>query len=619
MKSQSRGIHHLQFISCVLLIAATLTNCTHLQQTQKTEVKPYEVAREGAWCWFADPRAVHHQNEDGTINKSYIGYIDIHGNIKATQHDFKTGQSNEVLIRSYFQPDDHDNPTFLILPDDRVMIFYSRHTDEPCFYYRISKTPGDITSLSQEYKIPTKFNTTYPSPFILSDDPTHFYICWRGISWHPTIAKFTVPTTNETTECVWGPYQMVQSTASRPYAKYTSNGKDKIMLAYTTGHPDPTMPNYLYYNYIDINTLELKDVKGNVLSKIGEEIYHVAATPDYKNTYPDAVVDPSPLRNWLWQVVLDQDENPAIAMVTISADKTSHDYYYAKWNGESWTKTFLANGGGHFHQSPNIENCYSGGMAIDDQNTSEVYCSVPVTGKYGTVYELIKYVVDDNNTVVTTDTITKDSEFNNARPYIISNRKDSPLKLTWMNGNYYDWIVSRERPLGFCTSIYADYDVTPIVKTGQKLLLQYDDVQKDQVKRDFAFENVDQFDVQLNVQLDTAKYSGSLLTIGDITYGVDGTSLKPYVAIKNQDVYNSTNVLGNSDIWQVKPRSTSGNWYAPMPFSNINLLISYRNNVLTTYINGSIDQVITTEIETVSNIKISNVVDRINSLNIFSN
>ncbi|MDP4271744.1 MAG: BNR-4 repeat-containing protein, partial [Bacteroidota bacterium] len=145
------------------------------------------VTKEGAWCWFADPRSLHYENASGTINSTYISYIDIHGSIKATQHNFLTGKNNEVLIRSCFQPDDHDVPTFLVLPDERVMIFYSRHTDEARFYYRISKKPGDITSLGDEKIITTTNNTTYPNPFIMSDDPTHIYLCWRGINWHPTI------------------------------------------------------------------------------------------------------------------------------------------------------------------------------------------------------------------------------------------------------------------------------------------------------------------------------------------------------------------------------------------------------------------------------------------------
>ena len=108
------------------------------------------VTEEGAWCWFADPRALHYQNEDGSINMTYMGYIDVHGNIKAMQYDFNRGRQDEVLVRTYFQPDDHNNPTFLVLPDGRVMVFYSRHTDEPCFYYRVSQRPGDITWLGEE-------------------------------------------------------------------------------------------------------------------------------------------------------------------------------------------------------------------------------------------------------------------------------------------------------------------------------------------------------------------------------------------------------------------------------------------------------------------------------------
>ena len=190
----------------------------------------YPVTTEGAWCWFADPRALHYENKGGTINMTYIGYIDIHGNIKAMQYDFKKKKQDEVLIRSYFQPDDHNNPTFLVLPDERIMIFYSRHTDEPCFYYRVSRNPGDITTLGEEKMIKTKNNTTYPSPFILSDDPEHIYLCWRGIGWHPTIAKLSLPDEKDEVNVVWGPYQMVKSTGARPYAKYMSNGKDRIYL-----------------------------------------------------------------------------------------------------------------------------------------------------------------------------------------------------------------------------------------------------------------------------------------------------------------------------------------------------------------------------------------------------
>ena len=77
------------------------------------------VTNEGAWCWFADPRALHYENAAGTINATYLGYIDVHGNVMATQYDWMTHRKTDVLIRSYFQPDDHNNPTFVVHPPHR--------------------------------------------------------------------------------------------------------------------------------------------------------------------------------------------------------------------------------------------------------------------------------------------------------------------------------------------------------------------------------------------------------------------------------------------------------------------------------------------------------------------
>ena len=35
------------------------------------QFKSHIVADEGAWCWFADPRALHYENESKTINATY--------------------------------------------------------------------------------------------------------------------------------------------------------------------------------------------------------------------------------------------------------------------------------------------------------------------------------------------------------------------------------------------------------------------------------------------------------------------------------------------------------------------------------------------------------------------
>lgn len=562
-----------------------------LASAQSIPNNGYEVAQEGAWCWFADPRALHYTNKSGTINKSWLGYIDIHGNIKAMQYDFLKKRQQEVLVRSYFQPDDHDNPTFLVLPDERVMIFYSRHTDEPCFYYRVSRKPGDITTLGDEKVIPLKDNTTYPSPFILSDDPTHIYLCWRGIKWHPTIARLTIPDKNDSLTVDWGPYQMVQSTGARPYCKYQSNGKDKIYLTYTTGHPDNEYPNFLYFNFVNIHNLQLNDINGNVLSTISQGPFQVSKRESYTQKYPFTVIDSTAdKRDWVWQIAYNKAQEPIVAMVRISKDKSSHDFYYAKWHNKTWKKTFLGNAGGHFHQTKDIELCYSSGMAIDPANPSTIYCSLPTDGKYGKVYELYKFTMDENGNIIKKEALTKNSEKNNVRPYILPGSEKTPLRLTWMRGDYYDWIVSKQRPLGYNTSIYCDFKGFPMETTVKGTPIRLNAKKGNGDMESFRFPTLKAFTVIADIDTIPENYAGILLTVGNLSYSIS-KELTPVISVNGRS-FTSSNKLATADSWTKYNRGTNGKWYKPVPLTRFRLQLSYSNGVLRTYVNGLADQYI---------------------------
>lgn len=528
----------------------------------------HTVADEGAWCWFADPRALHYENEAGTINMTYIGYIDYHGSIKATQVDWKTKTTSEVMIRSWFQPDDHDNPAFLVLPDERIMIIYSRHTDEACFYYRISKRPGDITSLGEEKRLATANNTTYPNPYILSDDPDHIYMCWRGIGWHPTVAQMSMPDANDNIKFTWGPYQMVQSTGSRPYAKYISNGKDKIYLAYTTGHPDNEYPNWLYCNAFDVNDKCLYDLNGKKLSKVQDGKFNVSKTDSYKSSYPATVVDATAnRRDWIWNMAFDGKGNPVIGMTKISQDKQNHEYYYAKWNGAKWNATFVADGGKYFHHSSNTENCYSSGMAIYRDNVNTVYCGVPVNG----IHEIWKYTLDDSGKVTASEAITKNSAKSNARPFVIEGTKNAKdgadaLRLSWMNGDYYYWIANTTYKAAYPTSIMAECDMPQNMEAKEGFSVAVD-----------------------GIMPGISQYKGDMFKVGDIVFGVNE---KQYSYIKiGGKTYVSSNVFGTADSWMTENKNTTdGVWYSKTPYTNVNITLTADGNMLTVYVNGIIDQ-----------------------------
>lgn len=544
------------------------------------------IDEESAWCWFADPRAIHYENEAGTINASYIGFIDVHGNIKAAQYDWTTGHKSEVLIRSYFQPDDHNNPTFLVLPDERILIIYSRHTDEAAFYYRISKQPGDITNLGEEKRLATANNTTYPSPFILSDDPTHWYLCWRGIGWHPTIARLTLPDENDNVMFDFGPKQIIQSTGTRPYAKYQSNGKDKIYLTYTTGHPDNEYPNWLYFNVIDINHGNgpiLRDINGTELKKISDGVFNVNKTSDYAKKYPMTIVDKTDnIRNWVWQISLDKDENPVIAYTHIDNAKTSHVYWYGRWTGSEWRRTWVQYAGHAFHQNWNsTERCYSGGMALDPDNINDLYLSIPTKdGAYNKdgVYEIWKYTINDEGTVSGSEQITRNSEQNNSRPFILPGSKNSPLRLIWMNGDYYYWMVKQGYPLGYPTDTRMNCEWTESI-----------DINDHEPSDSEAIEQTWNFGFILNQE----KYEGTLFTIGDaehFTYRINATTKRPEV-YSNGKVYTSQNALYTSDDWANKSTGTSGDNH-PTKLKKVVITVTCDNLRTVIYRNGLIDQVL---------------------------
>lgn len=574
--------------------------------------EPYSgnvVSSEGAWCWFADPRATHYENASGTINASWLGYIDVHGAIRATQYDFVSGQRSEVLVRSYFQPDDHNNPTFLVLPDERVLIIYSRHTDERAFYYRVSTRPGDITSLGEEKKIVTTANTTYPSPFILSDDPTHFYLCWRGINWHPTMARFTLPDENGNVTMDWGAHQIVQSTGARPYAKYASNGKDKIYVTYTTGHPDNEQPNWVYFNAININgggEPTLEDIIGTRLSTISQGPFNVNKKAEYKTQYPKTVVDaPSDQRDWVWQTALGDDGMPVIAMVRINGGKSEHVYYYAKWTGNDWRVTKLANGGGKFHSS-NTEYCYSGGMALDPQNTSDIYLSIPTDGASGSVFEIWKYTVAADGSVSATEQITRDSRKNNVRPYILPNSAGTPLRLAWMNGDYYYWMVRKGYPQGYPTDIRCDYVYTPrMTEAVAAPLWEADFGNAAAAGEALTVPASGAFTLSLNIGLGTS-YGSKIIDSPAFAYYINTTDqAKPAPEIKiNGKTYTDSSLLLCSDDWAVNSSGTSGDYW-PTRLTDFNLTLSYDGKTLTSYRNGLIDQCVAVEGLSAADLKIA--------------
>ncbi len=567
------------------------------------------IIADGATCWFADPRTLTVKNDADGKNITYIGYIDNVGNVRATQYDNKTGEYEEVLVRSNLQPDDHNNPAFLELPDHHIMIIYSRHTDEACFYYRVSKQPYDITTLAEERRLATEYNTTYPNPFILESDPDHIYMGWRGVDWHPTFAQLEMPTeaNGYTTSFTWGPQQIVRSniqgassTACRPYAKYASDGISKVWLTYTGTHPDNVDTNPIYCNYIDITDLTLHDAGGKQLQDLNKGRYTVSGSETETDT--QVVYRENNVRGWVWEIALDENSLPVIAMVKIDGSKKKHDYWLAHYTGSAWEKTNLPDPDDNtfFHQTPGTENCYSGGMSIDKANTHDVYASVPVHGAFGKVWEIVKYTLnDDYSAVETTTEITKDSVKNNARPYVANGSAEGDLRLTWFNGDYYYWIHSNQHGgLGYPVQMMTitDMEAMPVNNTldegdgtVKSLLTENNELA--------AAPGNGSFTISLELLQNDIADEGALLESGDLKVElkkqtVDDTynyaAVAPMITVGDR-TEKSQNLFSDS-AWYFSLGGTGGT-KSQSSLGWINYVITYdaASRELVTYVNGLID------------------------------
>ena len=242
------------------------------------------------------------------------------------------------------------------------------------------------------------------------------------------------------------------------------------------------------------------------------------------------------------------------------------------------------------------------------------------------VFEIIKYTVATSDYTVTSDTVTRNSLKNNVRPYVIHNSGNSPLRLVWMNGDYFHWIVSSIWP-GYPTAIHSDYNLYRKTGSIPKPVIHKTFTGKATKKNGALLttggkyvvvpaKSTGNFSVSLLLSIDTNAYKGTILQIGDLIYGLDGQTLKPYIQ-RGKTVYNSTNVLGTSDAWKMQRPETNGKLLAPQKLGFFRLWLTYTNGVLTVYINGLIDQRIETSNLSLYNPKVGGFKGKVTDLRIY--
>jgi hypothetical protein len=397
---------------------------------------------DGGWCWFSDPRAV---TRDGN---TYSGWVTEDGAIQVGMLDHRSGKVTTVNLHSEYERDDHDAPSFLFLPDGRLMAFYSKHGGSE-MNARVTVHPGDINEWQPERVLdisarPRPRQTiTYSNPVMLSGETNAIYLFWRGDTWKPTFSKSTDG--GQT----WTPGQVVTTRPgadgnNRPYVKYASNGKDRIHIIFTDGHPRDEAQNSVYYACYRNGAFYKAD--GTRIAGMDQ----LPFTPEQADCVYDA--KKSGVRAWVYDVAADQDNRPVIAYTRLPAE-TDHRYHYARWDGTRWLDKELCSAGKWFPQTTpgkvESEPHYSSGLALDPANPSVVYLSRPVEG----VREIEKWTTADNGATWQTNAVTAHSKFDNIRPVVVRNPSPGGPTVLWLNinGRYrhytdYRTSVKMDRP-----------------------------------------------------------------------------------------------------------------------------------------------------------------------------
>ncbi len=357
--------------------------------------------------------------------------------MKINSLDLKSDKTNEFTLHGELQVDDHNVPSILVLPDGKLLAFYSEHNGN--IFMSKSKNPEDITRWEEEVILlpkDSKNRYCYVNPVMLSDENHRIYLFGRNI-----VRNDKGIYTDTRTYCIysddlgetWSEEVNILDNSeysSRQYVKITSDNRSRIDFLFTNGHPTSKEDVSVFHMYYE---------KGDFKQTDGEYIASFSSKKPVKvsgiNKIHDAAKEP--IRAWIWDIALDSENKPVVAYALYSSP-ANHLYYHARWDGKKWKKTKIANGEKYFTiikpGKKLLEPHYSGGIVLDQSDLNSVYLSRKINGKF----EIEKRTIKESGTQER-QPITANSAKDNARPYVVVKEDNKTSFLLWMEGDYYHY------------------------------------------------------------------------------------------------------------------------------------------------------------------------------------
>lgn len=411
------------------------------QDTNQGSIENGDVVtfmKDGGWCWYQDPRAII-QN-----NKVILGGLSAQtGDVKIAVYDLQTNKNQgEFILQKNFQKDDHNVPALHPRPDGSILAFWAKHGSEKKHYYSISSSENYLewnTTQEFNHQYEEKFGVTYMNLHYMKNEGLLYNFFRDGPTYNPSFI------TSKDFGKTWGNRNHFIADdvegRQRPYAKYLQKDNNTVGVSFTDGHPR-NYGNSLYYAefrngafYKADGSLIKKYTGAPLYTSEAEKIFTGSETkkkPENCESVPNSA--------WTCTSAKDKNNRPYIGY-TLYLNNNDHRYRIANWNGTKWIDKEIAYAGGCLY---GIESSYTGLMAFDPEDPTQVYISTDVnpstgeaTGGTHEIYAATINANDDINTI-TWKPITQNSEYRNIRPIVVSN--EGKKVLLWLNGVWNSYI-----------------------------------------------------------------------------------------------------------------------------------------------------------------------------------
>ncbi len=420
-----------------LLAASEMLKIKPAEELKKildNKFEPRLVATDGAWTWYNDERVIFNSNI------FYASYVKRDGSSAITAFGAENAASsyaqNEKVLSSWKMNDDHNNASILALDANNLVATYATHGKSMSFYQRMIKAPrfGEY-SLSEEREIEvvnTPKGVTYQNLHQLMGEDGRIYNFFRGNNFNPNFV-YSDDNCQTWSEPTW---LIAAGTNSnrRPYVKYISNGKDRIDILYTDGHPRNVKNNSVYHMYYTKGKFYTST--GKVIKSM-EQLAEAPMRPEDGTLIYDGNGEMG--RGWVYDLEYDSKGMPHAAFISSPSGDIGSDmrYWSATFDGKKWKAAQIAFAGSNLYT---VEQHYAGGIALmpNDSNIAVISCNVdPSNGEPLTrgIYQLFKGEKSGNKWSWTQ--LTHDPVYDHLRPVIVRGKNNA---LFWFTGDYLSFM-----------------------------------------------------------------------------------------------------------------------------------------------------------------------------------